>query len=248
MDHSEHHEFQRAATRPPLTLVGQLPATGKAPLELALARRPGVVLVIADGEIDLSTTPALSDALADVIAQHPPLLVVDLTATTFLACAGLSVLVAAHHLVGARTRLIVVAGSPATRRILHLTEVDRILTVYGRLDDALTAAAPVRRQLVLRTVVADAAILITATGGAAQGDTEAVTDELRQACELCRGVVLLDVSACTLPVADVVRSVCAVTVGEGRRRCGVRVLTTDQALIEALNTAGIAHGRSTGDR
>lgn len=255
VDHSKRRVFRRAAVRPsftvvhsrlpagkpPLTLVRPGLSVGKPPLQLTLAHRPGVVVLDAAGEIDLATAPALSEVLADAIARRPPLLVVDLTSTTFLACAGLSALVAARHLLGARSSLAVVAGSRATWRPLHITEVDRILAVYRCLDDALIDATPIPQQLVLRTVVADAAILVTATGGTQPGDTAAVTSELRHACELCRGVVLFDVSACTLPVADIVRTA---TTGAGPHRHRVRVLTADQTLTEALDAAGIAHCRS----
>ena len=104
MDHSKRRVFRRAAVRPsftvvhsrlpagkpPLTLVRPGLSVGKPPLQLTLAHRPGVVVLDAAGEIDLATAPALSEVLADAIARRPPLLVVDLTSTTFLACAGLS--------------------------------------------------------------------------------------------------------------------------------------------------------------
>jgi hypothetical protein len=92
----------------------------------------------------------------------------------------------------------------------------------------------------VRTVVADAAILFTATGGARAGAAEVLTEELRQVSELCRGVVLVDVSACTLPAVDVVGSVRAVFTRDGRDRGGIRVLTADEDLRKALEAAGIA--------
>ncbi|WIV57828.1 STAS domain-containing protein [Amycolatopsis nalaikhensis] len=205
-------------------------------LRLTSMRREDVLVLTAAGEVDLSTTPALSESLADAIAQRPPALVVDLTPTTFLACAGLSVLLAAHQLTGDRACFAVVAGSRASWRPLHLTGVDRLLTVHRHLDDAVAGAAP----MVVRTVVADAAILFTATGGARAGAAEVLTEELRQVSELCRGVVLVDVSACTVPAVDVVGSVRAAFTRDGRDRGGIRVLTADEDLRKALEAAGIA--------
>ncbi|WP_410596531.1 STAS domain-containing protein [Amycolatopsis sp. lyj-23] len=205
-------------------------------LRLRSMRRGDVLVLTAAGEIDLSTIPALSESLADAIAQRPPMLVVDLAPTTFLACSGLSVLLAAHRLTGDRTRFAVVAGSRASWRPIHLTGVDRLLTVHRHLDDAVGGAAP----MVVRTVVADATILVTATGGARAGAAAALTEALRQAAELCRGVVLVDVSACTLPAVDIVGSVRAAFTRDGRDRGGIRVLTADEALRKALEAAGIA--------
>ncbi|GLY38353.1 hypothetical protein Amsp01_043770 [Amycolatopsis sp. NBRC 101858] len=212
------------------------------PLQFTSARHHDTVVLTVAGEIDVSTISALSGALAGVITQRPALLVVDLTPTTFLSCAGLTVLAAAHRLVGARTHFAVVAGSRASWRPLHLTGLDRQLRVHRRLDGVTVPVTP----MVLRTVVADAAILVTATGGSRPGEAAAMTTELRQACELCSGVVLFDVSACTLPDAAVIGSVRAAIAGNGRRRCGVQVLTESESLCEALDASGIAHCASAG--
>lgn len=240
MDHSEEQGCDHALARPPLAQIRPGSISSLPLLRLTVTRHHNAVVVTAAGEIDASTSSALSDALAEAIGRRPPLLVVDLTSIRFLACTGLSVLIAAHHLADDRTRLAVVAGSRATWRPLHLTGVDRLLTVHHHLDDAFTEPTSALG-LVLRTVVADTSILVTATGGSHGDDTRAMTDELRQACELCRGVVLFDVSACTLSVADVVGCLHAATAHGGRARCGVRVLTADERLIRALDVAGIAH-------
>ncbi|MCR6490659.1 STAS domain-containing protein [Amycolatopsis sp. OK19-0408] len=232
MDHSEYRDVIRP--HPEIRL-------SPSPLRLTTTRQRDAVILTAAGEIDVSTIRFLSDALADAIAQRPPLLVVDLTPATFLACSGLTVLMAAHHLAGARTRFAVVAGSRPSWRPMHLTGVDRLLTVLKQLDDALLNAAP----MVVRTVVADAAILVTATGRAQAGSGAELRRELRQACELSRGIVLLDVQPCTLPNAEIVRSVQA-AVQDGARHCGVRVLTADESLRAALDAAGITHCVSAG--
>ncbi|MDQ7810728.1 STAS domain-containing protein [Amycolatopsis sp. A133] len=241
MDHSENQGFEPVLARSPIARAHPGPAPSPPGLRLSVTRRRDAVVLTAAGEIDLATTSAFSEALVDAIGRRPPLLVVDLTSIRFLACSGLSVLVAARHLAGERTRLAVVAGSRTTWRSTHLTGVDQLLIVHRTLDDALPQR-PLAPRLVLRTVVADGSILLTATGGSRSGDAEAVTDALRQACDLCRGVVLFDVSACTLPIADLVGSLHAVISRGGRVRCGVRVLTADERLIRALDFAGIAHG------
>ncbi|WP_370964606.1 STAS domain-containing protein [Amycolatopsis sp. cg9] len=232
MDHSEFRDDARP----------RLAHSSRPPLRLTSTRHRDTVVLTVAGEIDLSTTSTFCGALAGVIAQRPALLVVDLSPTTFLACAGLTILAAAHHLVGARTHFAVVAGSRASWRPLHLTGLDRQLRVHPCLGDVTIPASP----LVLRTVVADAAIQVTATGGSRPGDAAAMTAELRQACELCSGVVLFDVSACTLSDAAVVGSVRAATARGGKHRCGIQVLTETGSLRTALDAAGIAHRASAG--
>lgn len=67
---------------------------------LAVAVRPtdedGVRVVRCDGEVDLSTCDQFRQALADLIADTPNSVVVDLTQTAFLDSSGVRCLVAAQ--------------------------------------------------------------------------------------------------------------------------------------------------------
>jgi anti-anti-sigma factor len=60
----------------------------------------GAVVTVA-GEIDVSTTDLLADALAHA-ADTAAVVVADLTAVTFLDSTGLSSLLRAHHALAAR--------------------------------------------------------------------------------------------------------------------------------------------------
>lgn len=89
-------------------------------------------VVCAGGEIDASTAPQLRDALATATAlpQRTRSVVADLSEVTFLASAGLSVLVETHE--RCREQHIafrVVATAHATLRALRITGLDQILDV-----------------------------------------------------------------------------------------------------------------------
>ena len=92
------------------------------------------------GEIDTDTAPLLRGYLAvarlDTTAAAP--LVVDLSGVTYMASPGLSVLIEAHneHRRG-HTRLLVVAGSRATRVPIMTTGLHAQLDVVITLDQAL---------------------------------------------------------------------------------------------------------------
>ncbi|WP_332845869.1 STAS domain-containing protein [Amycolatopsis mongoliensis] len=107
------------------------------PLRLRTEHLPAATVLTATGDIDLLSTDMLSTALAEAIRQEPPLLIVDLTSTSFLSGAGILVLLAAQALTGDATRLLVVASSRATWRPLHLTGADQLLSVHGTLHDVL---------------------------------------------------------------------------------------------------------------
>jgi anti-anti-sigma factor len=123
----------------------------------------GVIVAVA-GEIDLSTVvpvraelvQALNSAHADARAgtggrdhvgpARTPLLVVDLTAVTFLASIGLSLLTDVAELChpqpaagrGPAVLLRIVTGhSPTVQRPLHLTGLDQVLPLFLTLEAAL---------------------------------------------------------------------------------------------------------------
>ena len=91
------------------------------------------------GEIDLATAPALEEAIAGVLAEDPTALIIDLSEVTFLASAGLQLLVATHERIRESADFAVVAEGPATSRPIQLTRLDTIFALYSDLDDALVA-------------------------------------------------------------------------------------------------------------
>jgi anti-sigma B factor antagonist len=97
----------------------------------------GCAVVIAGGEIDVHTSPGLSDALraADALSDR---LVLDLTAVTFLDSTGLSAMVAALNRGKERGGSMSLVGpSGVVRRVLAITELDQVFTIYDVVDDAV---------------------------------------------------------------------------------------------------------------
>lgn len=107
------------------------------PITTTVAHRGEVAVVSIGGEIDLSTAPAFEAAIAAALDEDPPILVVELSDVTFMASAGLRVLAAAQEKVGKSAQFAVVASNPATNRPLQLTGLDKVISLYPTLDDAL---------------------------------------------------------------------------------------------------------------
>jgi anti-anti-sigma factor len=102
------------------------------------AERHGAAVVLrVAGELDLLTTPTLATACTEALRTRPPVLVLDLTAVTFLASVGMSAIVAAHEAGGEHTRVRVVGGSRDTLRPIRVTGLDSLLSVYPQLSAAL---------------------------------------------------------------------------------------------------------------
>jgi anti-sigma B factor antagonist len=98
-----------------------------------------VVLRVA-GELDLLTTPTLTQACSQQLRNRPPVLVIDLSGVTFLASVGMSAIVAAHEEGGEHTKVRVVGSSRDTLRPIHVTGLDTLLSVYSELSAALEDA------------------------------------------------------------------------------------------------------------
>lgn len=98
-----------------------------------------VVLRLA-GEADL-TSAGLRDTLTAQIACKPRLLLVDMSALTFLDSGATQMIIAAYqvfHREGGT--LALVRPSPAAARVLELTGVSQLITVYDSLDAAVASA------------------------------------------------------------------------------------------------------------
>jgi len=102
-------------------------------LTLATARpQAGLVLVKAQGEIDLETTPALEAELNGVLRPpFPARLGLDLSEVTFISSSGLNVLIELNERSRAcGTDMRLIGMSRPVRRALDLTGLDAVLKVH----------------------------------------------------------------------------------------------------------------------
>jgi anti-anti-sigma factor len=99
----------------------------------------GIAVLAVAGEIDLATAPALEQAITSALANDPTALVIELSAVTFMASAGMQILATTQQKVSKSAQFAVVADGPATSRPIQLTGLDEILGLYPTLDEALTA-------------------------------------------------------------------------------------------------------------
>jgi anti-sigma B factor antagonist len=97
----------------------------------------GCAIVVTAGDIDLHSAPYLREALeaASVLSET---VVVDLTDSQFVDSSGLGVLVGAHRR-GRQRAVSLVKPPPILRKLLRLTRLGAILTVYETRAEALAA-------------------------------------------------------------------------------------------------------------
>ena len=106
----------------------------------ALEERAGVAIIRARGEVDIATTPVLSERMREASSSEAALLVVDLSEVTLVDSTGLGALI--EHLGylrehGGRTELRLVVAEPQVLRVFSITGLDQIFSIFPSLDDAL---------------------------------------------------------------------------------------------------------------
>jgi anti-sigma B factor antagonist len=90
------------------------------------------------GEIDLFTAPEFKGLIQSAIEAGRDLVVVDLTATTFIDSSSLGVLIAAHRRLKQRDgRLVVVCDVPAVLSTFKITGLDTVLDMASSREEAL---------------------------------------------------------------------------------------------------------------
>ena len=114
-------------------------------LSISLTALPGgdgaCSVVRLAGEADATDTVLRDTLTAQATATGPGLLLIDVTALTFIDSTALHVIVDAFHAAGRNggsLALVHPVGNVA--RMLELTGISQVITVYNSLDDATATA------------------------------------------------------------------------------------------------------------
>lgn len=94
--------------------------------------------LVLDGVVDMASAPQFADEVGAALRQRPEVLILDLTGVSFLATAGMGILMEAHRKCAERSLSCrVVAQGSITLRPMQLLGIDDLLHVYPSLDQAL---------------------------------------------------------------------------------------------------------------
>jgi anti-anti-sigma factor len=115
------------------------------PFDLIRIDVGGHPTLVVYGEVDVLTSPRLHEALEEVIAEGPSLLLLDLANVTFIDSTGLSALVVAHrHLGGAGGELRLVSVPKAVAQLFAVAGLDARFKIYPSVEHATEGAPPAR--------------------------------------------------------------------------------------------------------
>jgi anti-sigma B factor antagonist len=105
---------------------------------MSLPEPPNVLPL--DGEIDLHVSPRISAALAAMIEERPPRLVVDLSNVTYIDSSGLAVLIEGMQNVEAYGGKFILAGiQDNVKPIFEIARLDQVFIIFPHVDAALAA-------------------------------------------------------------------------------------------------------------
>lgn len=95
------------------------------------------------GEIDLYTAPRLQSEFTRLLQEGPGRVVIDMSAVDFCDSTGMNVLLSALKRLKERGgTLEVAAPRPAVRKILQVTGLDSVFTVYDEVPGELFTTEP----------------------------------------------------------------------------------------------------------
>ena len=93
--------------------------------------RAGILHIrIADSRLDAAAAPALKAALEANVTGSPRRVIVDMEAVQFLDSTGLGVLVSLMKMMGQNGGLAIAGAQPAVRRLLQITQLDKVFRLY----------------------------------------------------------------------------------------------------------------------
>ena len=99
------------------------------------------MVVVASGEIDIATSPALREALV-AAAESSSNVVVDLSAVTFLDSTGLGVLMGGFRTLFGHGSMCLVGPTGMVAKVLRVTRLDQVIPIHADVEGALSASVP----------------------------------------------------------------------------------------------------------
>jgi anti-sigma B factor antagonist len=110
----------------------------KGPLPIDIEPLGDAIVVRPHGNVDLSSSPDLRDALQEVISRNAQRTVVDLANVGYMDSSGVATLVAGLQAVRHGEGVLVLCGmNDRVQSIFQIARLDTIFTIVDTLDDAV---------------------------------------------------------------------------------------------------------------
>lgn len=108
--------------------------------DIKVERGEGSVVVSPAGDVDLSRSPALRNALREAQAGRPPRVIVDLSLVDYMDSSGVATLVEAYQIARRQSTKMVLCGlRDRVRSIFEIARLDTVFSITDSRDAALKA-------------------------------------------------------------------------------------------------------------
>lgn len=116
--------------------------SGIARFDARIVEHAGISVVAVTGEVDLHVVPEFRSVVSDPGARSTagpgPVVLVDLVEVTFMDSSGIGVLIGRHReLEGEGGELRIVAGEGPAFKILKLTSLDEVFSIFSTREEAV---------------------------------------------------------------------------------------------------------------
>ena len=110
-------------------------------MDINISDQNGVQVVAISGEVDLSTSPQVRDALLECI-KGAKSVVVDLSGVSYIDSSGVASLVEAYQTAKSKGLGFALAQiSETPLRVLKLARLDQVFVIHDTVDEAVAAIA-----------------------------------------------------------------------------------------------------------
>lgn len=107
-------------------------------LRVDVRHAPGHSVVAPRGGVYFDTVGPLVSALTPLVRTDRPQVVLDLSGMSSCDSSGLNLMVRAHHAATDRGGWLRLAGlNPSVRRVVDVTNLSRLLAIYGTVREAV---------------------------------------------------------------------------------------------------------------
>jgi len=110
-------------------------------MEINSSEQGNAKVIAISGEVDLSTSPRVRDALLEcILGSHA--VVVDLSQVAYIDSSGVASLVEAFQNAKSRGQVFALANVGETPlRVLKLARLDQVFVIHGTVEEAIAALA-----------------------------------------------------------------------------------------------------------
>lgn len=109
--------------------------------QISVDRKHGLLIVSVSGRLDITNSEDFENAVLQELKEEPVSVVVRFQEVSYMSSSGVRALLSLYHELRKHGRKLIIAElSPAVKKIITVTELDRVFPVTESLENALQLA------------------------------------------------------------------------------------------------------------